>query len=256
MMFDMRTRTKRTVAALLAVGVLGAGATGAAAAATGNGKPTAQQPQAQQPPAQQARTGVKASTVPASVKRAETAAEDVTGFLEKGQPAKSRAEAQLLRQLAHGRAAADMRKGGVPASTVKAFQQRADRVAKLSAGNAPQLRQSLAANHVSQLMPSVYGHFTDPVPPAVLRLDYLDREIQLRSQSGQVDRQRAATADLVRTWKDLRPQLVKAGGTKVATSYDAHIKALGAGGQPTALQQQALKGLDIVDQMEGVFLGK
>lgn len=253
MMFEMTSRAKRTVAGLLVVGILGTSAAGAVAATGGGGNNT---PSPTPPPTAQQKRSVKASTVPASVKRAETAAEDVTGYLEKGMPAKSRAEAQLLRQLAHGRAAADMRTGGVPSSTIKAFQQRADRVAKLSAGNAPQLRVSLAANHVSQLMPAVYGRYTDPVPPAVLRLDYLDREIQLRSQAGQLDRQRAATAALAHTWKQVRPQLIAAGGSKVAIAYDSHVKALRAGGQPASIQQQALKGLDIVDQMENVFLGK
>jgi hypothetical protein len=157
-------------------------------------------------------------TVPATLKRAETAAEDVIGNLEKGLPAQSKAEAQLLQALA--------------------------------------LDVSLAANDLSRMMPSLYAHYTDPVPTAVLKLDYLEREIQLQSQAAQPAREQAALVSLRATWAKVRPWLVQAGGAKVATAYDAHVRALGRAGQPAALQQEAVNGLGIVDQMEGVFLGK
>ncbi|MEA2467293.1 MAG: hypothetical protein QOJ57_1419 [Thermoleophilaceae bacterium] len=248
MIFDMRSRTRQVVAGVLALAFVGAGVGGAIAAATssaGTTVPTVAPPAA----------AVKASTVPASVKRAETAAEDVISNLEKGLPAKSKAEAQLLRSLAHGRAAADLRSSGVPALKVGVLQQRADRVAQLSAAGAPALDVSLAANDVSRMMPSLYAHYTDPVPPAVLKLDYLEREIQLQSQATQPARERAAVNSLRATWAKVRPWLVQAGGAKVAIAYDAHVKALGAAAQPAALQQEAVKGLGIVDQIEAVFLG-
>jgi hypothetical protein len=208
------------------------------------------------PTAAVSKASTTASTVPASVKRAETAAEDVIGNLEKGLPAQSRAEAHLLQALAHGRAAADLRASGVPALKVGILQQRADRVAHLSAAGAPALDVSLAANHVSRIMPSLYAHYTDPVPSAVLKLDYLEREIQLQSQAAQPAHVRTAVDALRSTWAKVRPSLVQAGGAKVAAAYDAHVRTLGKNAQPAALQQEAVNGLDIVDQMEAVFLGK
>lgn len=160
-------------------------------------------------------TTKQASTVPASLKRAETAAEDVIGYLEQGKGAKSRGEARLLSQLAHGKVATTLGKTGVSKNTIRVLQQRADRTAALSRGGASQLRVSLAANGVSQLMPSVYASYKDPVPAQVLKLDYLDREIQLRSQAGDRGSLRAAVKDLGSTWAKLRPQLVQAGGLKV-----------------------------------------
>lgn len=246
MIFDLDTRTRRLAGVLLAAGLVGTTAGGAVAAAQ---KPPAS-------PGTSAQAAAAASTVPASLKRAETAAEDVIGFLEKGQPAKSKAEAKLLRDLAHGRAATDLRKAGVPRASIAAFGQRADRTARLSLGGGSALAVSQAANHVSQLMPGFYARFKDPVPAAVLKLDYLDRQVQLDAKAGQRAKLRRTVSDLATTWRQLRPALVGAGGSPVAKAYDGHVAALKRGGTATAVQKQAIRGLDIVDQMEKVFLGK
>lgn len=244
MIFNPTHRTRVAVAAVLAAGMV-AGSTGAALA-------SAQQPYTTT--VASARVVAAPSTVPKSLMRVETAAEDVIGFLEKGQPAKSKREARIMRQIAHGTAADALRKAGVGRKTIATLQQRADRTARLSASGAPALQVSLAANSVSQMMPGLYARYHDPVPPAVLKLDYLNREIQLRAQAGQTAKVKAAVGELSRTWQQLRPQLVKAGGAKLAVTHDQHVSALQRAGASTAVQKQALRGLDIVDQMETVFL--
>jgi len=247
MIFNPTSRTRKVIATLLAGGVLGGTAGGALAASQGNSA---------QPPPLVAQAAVAKSTVPISLTRAETAAEDVIGFLEKGQPAKSQAEARMLRSLAHGKAADSLRKAGVSAAQVRAFQQRADRTARLSLGGASALQVSQAANSVSQLMPGFYARYQDPVPATVLKLDYLDRQVQLDSQAGNRGKLAETVRQLDATWQKVRPQLAAAGGIKVARAYDQHVTALKRGGTPTAVQKQAVHGLDIVDKMEGVFLGK
>lgn len=192
--------------------------------------------------------------MPTPLTRAETAAEDVIGFLENGKPAKSKAEARILRDLAHGGTADALRRAGVSDASIKAFQARADRTARLSLTGAPAVQVGLAANSVSRLMPGFYARYHDPVPATVLKLDYLDREIQLRSQAGQPAKVRQAVAELASTWRQLRPRLVAAGGVQVARSYDQHARALKSSVTATAVQKQALHGLDVVDQMETVFL--
>ena len=242
MVFHLSRRTRKAVAALLAAGVIGGAAAGAAAVTPGGSthpKPVA---------------AASTSTVPNALTRAESAAEDIIGFLEQGQPAKSHAEARILRDLAHGEAADALRQAGVRPTSIRTFQQQADRTARLSLGGASALRVSLAANGVSRLMPAFYAHYQDRVPAAVLRLDYLDREVQLRSEAGQAARVDRAVRQLAASWQQLRPQLVAVGGTQVATSYDRHVAALERGGSATAVQEQAVHGLDIVDQMETVFL--
>jgi len=252
MIFNLDDRMNKAVAALLAASVLG-GSAAAVAAGTSAKSPPAPVPTLPQAGSTKV---ASASTVPASLKRAETAAEDVIGYLDKGKPAQSQAEARLLKELAHGKAAAALGKAGVAPAKIKALQSRADRVADLSQGNGSKLRVSLAANSVSQLMPALYSRYQDPVPAAGLRLDYLDREIQLRSQASQPGEVRAAVKNLGSTWAKVRPSLVQAGGVKVARQYDRHVQALKNTASPAAIQKQAVHGLDVVDLMEGVFLGK
>lgn len=243
MIFNPTTRTRRVVASLLAAGVIGGATAGALAGA-------------QPAPAQPATAMAAKSTVPKPLTLAETAAEDVIGLLEKGKPAKSKAAARILRDLAHGKAADALRQRGVSRAEIEAFQQRADRTARLSLGGASALQVSQAANRVSQLMPGFYALYHDPVPATVLKLDYLDRQVQLDSQVGQQAKLRVTVRQLDTAWQQLRPQLVKRGGVKVATSYDRHVSVLKRGGTATSTQKQAVHGLVIVDQMEGAFLGK
>ncbi len=258
-MLNLETEARRGVAATLAVAVVGATAAGGLAAC---GDSSSKQATAASPQSAAAST-TKHSTVPTSLKRAETAAEDVITYLEHGKTPKSppasqlsRAEATTLRRLAHGQAAAELKRAGVTQGQIREFRQRADRVDQLSRGGSSKLQVSLAANHVSQLMPGFYARYQDPVPPAVLRLDYLDRQIELRSMAGQTGQVRRLVTAEGSTWAKLRPQLVAAGGNDVARQYDAHLQALKQDKSPTAVQKQALSGLDIVDLMETAFLGK
>jgi hypothetical protein len=246
MIFNPSTRARRTLAALMAAGLIGGTALGAAATSHAATSKTAT-------PA--AKVAAPASTVPASVVRAETAAEDVIGFLEKGQPSKSKMEARILGRLAHGGAADALRQSGVSGGKIAAFQRRADRTARLSLRGAADMRVSQAANSVSRLMPAFYSRYHDPVPSAVLKLDYLDRQVQLDAQSGNRARLRQTVGRLEATWQQLRPKLVRAGGAAVARSYDGHVAALKRNASAASVKKEAVHGLDLVDQMESVFLG-
>jgi hypothetical protein len=113
----------------------------------------------------------------------------------------------------------------------------------------------LAANSVSQLMPALYVHFADPVPPDIQALDYLDREAQFRSLAGQPAKVAAAVTELARTWSRVRPKVAAAGGAAEAAAYTAHVAALQRL-SPTAaakVQAEAVHGLDLVDRLEQVF---
>lgn len=266
MMFIHTSRTRKALAALMAIGILGGSTAGLAGATSDHAPPhrappaqTAAAPEVSPTSAPAAGLGASGasktrSTVPKALSRAEVAAEDTIGLLEKGKPAQSRAEAQLLKRLAHGKVAAELARASVPAVEIRELQARADRTAQLSAAGAPAVQVSLAANSVSQLMPDLYGRYQDPVPAAVLKLDYLDREIQLQSQAGRPAKARAAVSELAATWAKLRPAVLANGGTAVTRQYDGHVKALMAGGTPAAIQKQANGGLATVDRMETVFL--
>jgi hypothetical protein len=193
--------------------------------------------------------------VPKSLGTVESAAEDAIDFAREGDRPSVVTATRKLRRAASGKAAADLRRARVPEDRIALLQERARVVAAL-APRADLLRISLGANQVSALMPEFYARYADPVPPDVLKLDYLDREAQLRSLAGDRPGVRAAVRDLSSTWAALRRDVIGARGRKVAGSYSRHAAAMrgllrGSGG--AALQREAVTGLELVDELEGVF---
>jgi hypothetical protein len=90
----------------------------------------------------------------------------------------------------------------------------------------------------------------------VLELDYLDREAQLRSIAGDQSAVPPATKALVSTWAPLRARVIRAGGRKVAGRYTRHVIAmrrLARGADREALQDEAARGLELVDELERQF---
>jgi hypothetical protein len=196
--------------------------------------------------------------VPRSLNTVESAAEDTIDFAHAGNRAKVVATARKLRRAAAGPASADLRKAGVPADTITALQDRARLVSSL-ARTADFLRLSLGANQVSALMPELFAHYATTIPPAVQRLDYVDREAQLRSRAGDETSVGAAVEDLSSTWTALRPDVIKAGGAKVAARFSRHVAAmrrLAKGSNAAALQKEAAIGLELVDRLEDAFRSK
>ena len=193
--------------------------------------------------------------VPNVLTEVESAAEDTVDFAREGNRPEVIATTQKLRRLAQGRAAATLRRAGVADARIRALQDRSRRVTQLARNSDP-LQISLAANQVSALMPEFYARYSDPVPPDVLELDYLDREVQLRSRAGDADAARAAAVKLSAIWPRLRARLTAAGGAKVALDYGRHVAAVGrlaAGRKRRALQKEASHGLAVVDLIENVF---
>lgn len=113
-----------------------------------------------------------------------------------------------------------------------------------------------AANAISAPMDELFSLYDPIVPPDILALDYLGREVVLDGM--EVD-MAAATADvdtIDTTWAGVRPIVVEAGGDVVAMDYDASITALRAdiaAQDGPALVTEANAGLELVDVMEGVF---
>ncbi len=122
--------------------------------------------------------------LPAVLTETESSAEDLVDYALAGERSKVVATAASLEAAASGLAGTALTRAGVPSATVARLEQRANRVAQL-ARSGPFVEIMLAANAVSQLMPALYAHFEDPVPTAILTLDYLDREAQFRSLARQ-----------------------------------------------------------------------
>ena len=100
----------------------------------------------------------------------------------------------------------------------------------------------------------LYAHFADPVPVAVRRLDYLDREAQLRSLAGQGKAVPPVVARLAATWAPLRPSVVgHGGGTSRRPTPPRRRDAAPRDGPGSAFRREAVNGLNIVDELEAVF---
>ena len=148
---------------------------------------------------QKTTTQASGKPVPRSLDTVESGAEDTIDFARARNRRKVISTTRKLRRAAGGPAAADLRKAGVPADTIASLQDQTRLVSSL-ARTAGFLRLSLGANQVSALMPQLFAYYADPIPPEVLKLDYLDREAQLRSRAGDEASVGAAVNDLSSTW--------------------------------------------------------
>ena len=145
---------------------------------------------------------------------------------------------------------------GARPAEIAALRNRAALVAR-SSHSAPFVSVALAANAVSDVVAGLYGRFADPVPVAVRRLDYLDREAQLRSLAGQRKAVPPIVDRLAATWASVRPAVAAHGGQTVAAAYGRHVIAMQRlAGNPTgAFRDEAVNGLNLVDKLEAVFAG-
>jgi hypothetical protein len=205
-------------------------------------------------PLQAARSPVAAAPVPSSLKTLESSAEDLVDFALSRDRGAVAATAAKLTGVARGPAAASLTRSGVAQAKIARLQRTANRVARIAADGSF-IRVALAANAVSGLMPDLYAHFHDRVPPAVLALDYLDREAQLRSLARERKRVGTAVQQLVSTWTRLRPKVLAAGGGESVAAFDKHVAAMKrlVRGAPSRVQGEAIRGLALVDRLEQVF---
>jgi hypothetical protein len=236
-------RTKAVLLAVVLVCLAGCGDSNDAQTTSTAAKQTTQTTQAAKRP------------VPSILTTVESGAEDTIEFANAGNRAKVVATAHKLHRAAEEKAAATLRRAGVPEESIAALKERA-RVVDALAARAGFLRISLGANQVSALMPELYAHYKDPVPPAVLQLDYLDREAELRSRARDDESVRKAVDELTSTWAKLRSQVIEAGGDKAAADFSRHVrtmKRLAGGSDRAAIQKEARAGLELVDVLESVF---
>ncbi len=195
-----------------------------------------------------------ATPVPSTLTALESSAEDLVDVALAGNRQGVVAGATELSTLANGPAATSLSRAGVPHVLIGRLKQRAGAVRRLAATGAF-VRVALAANAVSGLMAQLYGHFRDRVPPSVLTLDYLDREAQLRSLVGERKGVANAVERLEPTWAPLRRKVIASGGKKEAAAFDKHVAAMKrlVAGPLGGVRAEALHGLVLVDQLEGVF---
>lgn len=183
--------------------------------------------------------------VPAGLAATESGAEDVIALALSG-----KRDAVVSRSSDLARAA---RGSSLPAASAPELRRRAARVTHL-ARDGSFLEIALAANAMSELMPSLYRRYETPLSAGILALDYFDREAELRSLAREPQAVAAAVRQLSRTWVRVEPEVVAAGGAEEAREFRAHVAAMLRLSASSAerIQAEADHGLELVDRLEGV----
>jgi hypothetical protein len=197
-------------------------------------------------------------SIPRSLSRAESAAEDSIDLILAGNRDKAIRSAATLDQLAQRDLAEDL-EGVASKEELGELQARAAELARIAPSGEP-IAVALTANHAFELIAQLFGRFQSDVPGAVLVLDYLDFEAKLRALAHDIDPLRATVTRLSTTWSELAksyPAGDKAGA--VRGRFDAHVAAMttlaATGTDFDGMAREAQHGLDLVDEVEEVYAG-
>jgi hypothetical protein len=197
-------------------------------------------------------------SIPRSLSRAESAAEDSIDLILAGNRDKAIRSATNLDQLAQRDLAKDL-EGVASKEELGELQARAAELARIAPSGEP-IAVALAANHAFELIAQLFGKFQSDVPGAVLVLDYLDFEAKLRALAHDIDPLRATVTRQSTTWSELAktfPSVDKA--RAVRGRFDAHVAAMtslaAAGTDFDGMASEAQHGLDLVDELEEVYAG-
>lgn len=200
-----------------------------------------------------------AGGIPSSLSAAESAAEDSIDLILAGNRSGTVKQAKGLDTLAEGDLARDLAKVATP-EEIADLQRRAQDFAKVAPDGEP-IAVAIAANRAFELIAGFMGRFGGPVPGDVGVLDYLDFQAKLTALAHDGGEVRAVVDRLDRTWGGLEPDVrarrSTAGGA-VADAFGAHVtamKGLAAVTDYDRLAKEAQHGLDLVDEIEAVYLG-
>lgn len=195
-------------------------------------------------------------SVPRSLSKAESAAEDTIDLVLAGKRDEAVRSAGNLDKLAQGDLEKDLA-GTASKEELGEFQARAAEVARLAPDGEP-IAVALAANRAFELVARFFGRYQTEVPGSVMFLDYLDFEAKLRALAHELDPVRATVGQLAKTWGELAASLPS--GEKAAavrTQFEAHVAAMttlaAAGTDFDGMAKEAQHGLDLVDELEAVY---
>jgi hypothetical protein len=94
------------------------------------------------------------------------------------------------------------------------------------------------------------------VPADVTLLDYYGRELEVWASARDEAKLHATVVAMGTTWRGLRPQVVAAGGSAVASRFDSLVKQAESAPHAHTLARLATPILDEVDRLEAVFPGR
>lgn len=113
-----------------------------------------------------------------------------------------------------------------------------------------------AANAVSAPVDAFFALYEDPVPPPVLRLDSLGREVVLDARDGDFGAASGHVDQFSTTFGQVRDALIADGGEAESTAFINDINSMRddiTAADATKLATDANDALEVVDGMEGVF---
>lgn len=190
--------------------------------------------------------------IPQGVLDFEAAAEDAYDVALQGDVAALRKAAASIRDRWKKLRSAVVRDGLQDASA-RALDKSVAHLESLSRTTDDKVRLARAANALSDTMDDVFTLYRPKVPPEILSLDFLGRELVLDAMSSDA---RAAARDLAtlqKEWAGLRPKVLKAGGSKQAADLDRLLtsvkEAISRQDWPE-LRNQSEAELELVDSME------
>lgn len=197
-------------------------------------------------------------SIPRSLSRAESAAEDSIDLILAGKRDKAVKSAATLDDLAQRDLARDL-EGIASKEELGELQARAGELATI-APTGEAIEVALAANHAFELIAQLFGKFRSAVPGTVLVLDYLDFEAKLRALAHEIDPIRAVVTRLSTTWGELLKTYPSGDKASAARGrFEAHVAAMStlatAGTDFDGLAKEAQHGLDLVDELEEVYAG-
>ena len=138
--------------------------------------------------------------------------------------------------------APDLPRLRVVVSALEAAAARKDRLATM--------RQ---ANQVTLIAANMTAPFHPVLPPDVVRLDYLGRELEIWAEARNVARLQRTAAELTRTWDSVRPVIEARGPPPLSKEFGNLVTQVSSAKLVDDYARLAPRLLEAGDQLEGVF---
>jgi hypothetical protein len=110
------------------------------------------------------------------------------------------------------------------------------------------------SNRVTYLAARMTDPYHPAEPSAVPLLDYYGRELEIWSARGNRAKLRSTVAEIKTTWAGLRPKVEANQGAAVAKKTDSLVTLIAAAKSPAEQGKLAKPFLDVVDELEKVFV--
>lgn len=109
------------------------------------------------------------------------------------------------------------------------------------------------ANQVTIIAANMTDPFHPVVPPDVVRLDYLGRELEIWAEARDAAKLQSTAAELTRTWESVRLAIEARGPAPLSKEFGDLVAQIKSAKSFDDYARLAPRLLEAVDQLEGVF---